>query len=203
MQHLLIILMVKKYFTIGSSCFRQFSRTTSNIPAPETSARSEKTPAESFHLSAQWIIALLGGTLTLRSKEERPPVPSGGGCQASKPITFQSRTYFCKLWATTGTRSLRAIITSWRRVSRNFKQKGKMCLILPFCHFIGGGYHAANLICLSQRAVWLMAFDKGKCRICGWRKGGSSSSSLMGCNKVVEADSLRQQVGDELPVWRN
>lgn len=36
-----------------------------------------------------------------------------------------------------------------------------MCLILPFYHFIGGGYHAANLICLSQRTVWLMAFDKG------------------------------------------
>lgn len=74
-----------------------------------------------------------------------------------------------------------------------------MCLILPFCHFIGGGYHAANLISLSQRTVWLMAFDKGNAVSVADEKGGSSPS-LMDCNKVVEADSLWQQVDDELPV---
>lgn len=42
MQHLLIILMVKKYFTTGSSCFRQFSRTTSNIPAPKRPRTAKK-----------------------------------------------------------------------------------------------------------------------------------------------------------------
>lgn len=36
-----------------------------------------------------------------------------------------------------------------------------MCPIPPFCHFIGGGCHAANLICLSARTARLIAFDKG------------------------------------------
>lgn len=36
-----------------------------------------------------------------------------------------------------------------------------MSPIPPFCHFIGGGCHAANLIFLSQRTARLTAFDKG------------------------------------------
>lgn len=101
------------------------------------------------------------GALTLGSEK----------VESSPPITFESGVHFNRLQATAGGGRRLAIITSWRRVSLNFKQKGNVpnssILSLHWRWLSCGKF---NLFVTEDSLA--ESFRRGKWRICSrqrWR----------------------------------